>query len=41
MDKKMEKFQQDLLESVQQMKAGKAARTTQAVSPQSPKHAAG
>ncbi|HQT32008.1 MAG TPA: helix-turn-helix domain-containing protein [Thiobacillus sp.] len=30
----MEKFQQDLLESVQQMKAGKAARTTQvALSP--------
>ncbi|OYY61250.1 MAG: transcriptional regulator [Hydrogenophilales bacterium 28-61-11] len=34
MDKEMEKFQQDLLESVQQMKAGKAARTTQvALSP--------
>ena len=29
MDKEMEKFQKDLLESVQQMKAGKAARTTQ------------
>ena len=34
MDKEMEKFQQDLLKSVQQMKAGKAARTTQvALSP--------
>ncbi len=29
MDKEMEKFQQDLLKSVQQMKAGKSARTTQ------------
>ncbi|MCZ2153586.1 MAG: helix-turn-helix domain-containing protein [Bryobacterales bacterium] len=28
MDKEMEKFQKDLLESVRQMKAGKAARTT-------------
>lgn len=28
MDKEMEKFQQDLLKSVRQMKAGKAARTT-------------
>lgn len=28
MDKEMEKFQQDLLASVRQMKAGKAARTT-------------
>jgi hypothetical protein len=28
MDEEMEKFQQDLLKSVQQMKAGKAARTT-------------
>lgn len=34
MDKEMEKFQQDLLKSVRQMKAGKAARTTQvALSP--------
>ena len=34
MDKEMEKFQQDLLKSVQQMKTGKAARTTQvALSP--------
>ena len=34
MDKEMKKFQQDLLKSVQQMKAGKAARTTQvALSP--------
>lgn len=34
MDKEMEKFQQDLLNSVRQMKAGKAARTTQvALSP--------
>ncbi len=31
MDKEMEKFQQDLLKSVRQMKAGKAARTTQVV----------
>ena len=30
MDKEMEKFQRDLLKSVRQMKAGKAARTTQA-----------
>jgi len=29
MDKEMEKFQQDLLESARQMKAGKAARKTQ------------
>lgn len=29
MDKEMERFQQDLLKSVRQMKAGKAARTTQ------------
>ncbi|MDP1862633.1 MAG: hypothetical protein Q8K52_01860 [Thiobacillus sp.] len=29
MDKEMEKLQQDLLKSVRQMKAGKAARTTQ------------
>lgn len=28
MDKEMEQFQQDLLESVRQMKAGKAARIT-------------
>jgi putative transcriptional regulator len=28
MDKEMEQFQNDLLESVRQMKAGKAARTT-------------
>mgnify|MGYP000225657054 CR=1 FL=1 len=28
MDKEMEQFQKDLLESVRQMKAGKAARTT-------------
>jgi putative transcriptional regulator len=28
MDKEMEKFQRDLLKSVRQMKAGKAARTT-------------
>jgi len=28
MDKEMERFQKDLLESVRQMKAGKAARTT-------------
>ena len=28
MDKVMEQFQKDLLESVRQMKAGKAARTT-------------
>lgn len=28
-DSEMEKFQSDLLESVRQMKAGKAARTTQ------------
>ncbi len=28
MDKEMEQFQSDLLESVRQMKAGKAARTT-------------
>lgn len=34
MDKEMEKFQLDLLKSVRQMKAGKAARTTQvALSP--------
>jgi putative transcriptional regulator len=34
MDKEMEKFQQDLLKSVRQMKAGKAVRTTQvALSP--------
>ena len=34
MDKEMEKFQQDLLKSARQMKAGKAARTTQvALSP--------
>jgi putative transcriptional regulator len=34
MDKEIEKFQQDLLKSVRQMKAGKAARTTQvALSP--------
>lgn len=34
MDKEMEKFQQDLLKSVRQMKTGKAARTTQvALSP--------
>ena len=34
MDKEMEKFQRDLLKSVRQMKAGKAARTTQvALSP--------
>lgn len=34
MDKEMEKFQQDLLESARQMKAGKAARKTQvALSP--------
>ncbi|MDP2028095.1 MAG: hypothetical protein Q8K12_00445 [Thiobacillus sp.] len=34
MDKEMEKFQQDLLESVRQMKADKSARTTQvALSP--------
>lgn len=34
MDKEMEKFQKDLLESVRQMKAGKAARTTKvALSP--------
>ena len=32
MDKEMEQFQKDLLESVRQMKAGKAARTT-AVTP--------
>lgn len=30
MDKEMEKFQKDLLKSVRQMKAGKAARTTKA-----------
>ena len=29
MDKEMEQFQNDLLESVRQMKAGKAARKTQ------------
>ena len=28
MDKEMEQFQKDLLESVRQMKAGKSARTT-------------
>jgi len=28
MDKEVERFQKDLLESVRQMKAGKAARTT-------------
>ena len=34
MDKEMEQFQNDLLESVRQMKSGKAARVTQvAVSP--------
>lgn len=34
MNKEMEKFQRDLLKSVRQMKAGKAARTTQvALSP--------
>jgi putative transcriptional regulator len=34
MDKEMEKFRQDLLNSAQQMKAGKAARATQvALSP--------
>jgi putative transcriptional regulator len=34
MDKEMEKFQKDLLESVRQMKAGKAARSTKvALSP--------
>jgi hypothetical protein len=31
MNKEIEKFQQDLLKSVQQMKAGKAARTTRVV----------
>lgn len=29
MDKELEQFQADLMESVRQMKAGKAARTTQ------------
>ena len=34
MDKEMEKFQKDLLESVRQMRAGKVARTTEvALSP--------
>lgn len=32
MDKEMQQFQNDLMESVRQMKAGKAARTT--VAPQ-------
>jgi putative transcriptional regulator len=31
MDKEMEKFQNDLLESVRQMKAGKAARATKVI----------
>ncbi|WP_312933515.1 helix-turn-helix domain-containing protein [Pseudomonas sp.] len=31
MDHEMDRFQQDLLASVRQMKAGKAARTTQVV----------
>ncbi|RFO97787.1 transcriptional regulator [Rhodoferax lacus] len=31
MDKEMQQFQSDLLQSVRQMKAGKAARTTEVV----------
>ena len=38
MDKEMEQFQKDLLESVRQMKAGKAARTT-VVTPTAPRSA--